>query len=247
MDVNASPAGDPQFRTTHWSLVATARAAETPAVRAALDALCQAYWVPLYAFARRSGYDVHTAQDLVQGFLAEALEKGTFGEADPDRGRFRTFLLAAFRHHAGHERERAAAQKRGGDRVLLSLDFDDGERRYALEPAGGLGAEAIYERRWALTLLDRALERLAAGQRSGTAERAERFEALRPFLGGGRGLPYREVGLRLGMSETAVKVAVHRLRAKFRDCLRGEIADTVSDPELVDDEIARLMEAVRGS
>ena len=107
--------------------------------------------------------------------IAEALEKGTFGEADPDRGRFRTFLLAAFRHHAGHVRERAAAQKRGGDRTILSLDFEDGERRYALEPAGGLDPEATYERRWALTLLDRALDRLAEGQRSGTAERAERF------------------------------------------------------------------------
>ena len=129
--------------------------------------------------------------------------------------------------------------------MRLSLDFDDGERRYRLEPADDHTPEDLFERRWALTLLDRALERLAARERArGTAE-AERFEALRPMLTGGPSQPYREIGEQLGLSETAVKVAVHRLRARYRDALRAEIADTVTDPAFVDDEILRLMEAVR--
>ena len=234
----------PQFRTTRWSLIARAGTDDGDA-RSALDALCEAYWYPLYAFARRTGCDEPQAQDLVQGFFAELIEKGAVQQADPERGRFRTFLLAAFRHHASKARAHAAAQKRGGGRAILSLDFTEGERRYRAEPADRLTPDAIYERRWAFTLLDRALERLAAYYRGGTQQQAERFEALRPALGGGPSLPYGKLAEGLGMSETAVKVAVHRMRLRYREILRAEIADTVAHPDQVDDEIHRLLAALR--
>jgi len=232
----------PRFATTRWSLVADAGAAGE---RAILGELCGAYWVPLYVFARRSGHSEDDARDLVQDFFATLIEKDYLAAADRDRGRFRTFLLAAFKNHASKLRERERALKRGGQRTRLSLDFDDGERRYQLEPADDRTPEDLFEKRWALTLLDRALERLAVRERGKGSEQAERFEALRPLLTGGPAQPYRELGEQLGISETAVKVAVHRMRARYRDALRAEIADTVSDPAFVDDEIVRLMQAVR--
>lgn len=242
MSDESAPNASPRFHTTRWSLVADAGAAGE---RVILGELCAAYWMPLYVFARRSGHDEHDARDLVQGFFATLIEKDYLADADRERGRFRTFLLAAFKHHASKERAKEQAQKRGGDRVRLSLDFDDGERRYRLELTDDQTPEDLFERRWALTLLDRALERLAARERARGATEAERFEALRPLLTGGPSQPYREIGEQLGINETAVKVAVHRMRARYRDALRAEIADTVTDPAFVDDEILRLMEAVR--
>lgn len=234
-----------RFRTTRWSLVASASEGTSEAGRAALGELCAAYWYPLYAFQRRRGSDPHEAADMVQGFFAALLEKGYVAQADRDRGRFRSFLMTALSHFASKEWAKAKALKRGGGSVHLSLDFDDGERRYQLEPAGGVSAERLFERRWALTLIDRALERLATEHRRASPEKAERFEALRPFLGGPGAEPYRDVGLRLGMSETAVKVAVHRLKARYRDLLREEIAQTVSSEAEIDEEIRRLMEALK--
>ena len=244
--MHESPAGGARnFHTTRWSLIATAAKGEGDEARAALEELCAAYWYPLYAFQRRRGSDADEASDFVQGFFAALLEKGYVGQADQARGRFRSFLMTALKHFASKEWAKAKALKRGGDRVHLSLDFEDGERRYKLEPEGGLGAEALFERRWALTLLDRSLARLAEEHRGGTSAKAERFEALRPFLGGAGEVPYRDVGLRLGISETAVKVAVHRLRARYRALLRDEIAQTVSDEAEIDAEIRRLMDALR--
>lgn len=237
--------GDAVFRTTRWSLVASVREADPGAARAALEELCRTYWYPLYAFLRRGGSDAEEAADLTQGFFAALVEKDYVGQADRQRGRFRTFLLAALRHYASKERAKAGARKRGGDRTILSLDFEDGERRYRREPADRLTPEAMYERRWALTLLDRALTRLAEHERGGGAARAERFEALRPLLAGEGNETYRQIGERLGMSETAVKVAVHRMRGRYRDILRREIADTVAREEQIDDEIRRLMEVLR--
>ncbi len=236
-----------RFHTTRWSLVAAASSGEGAQARAALEELCAAYWYPLYAFQRRRGSGADEASDFVQGFFAALLEKGYVGQADKERGRFRSFLMTALRHFASKEWAKARALKRGGGQVHLSLDFEDGERRYQLEPEGGLGAEALFERRWALTLLDRTLARLAEEHRSGSPAKAERFEALRPFLAGAGEVPYRDVGLQLGISETAVKVAVHRLRARYRDLLRDEIAQTVSDEAQVDEEIRRLMDALRGA
>lgn len=226
--------------------MAAAAGAPDAASRAALDELLSAYWYPLYAFARRTGHDSHAAQDLVQGFFTALLEKDYVGDADRARGRFRTFLLAAFRHFASKERAKAGAQKRGGDRRILSLDFDDGERRYALEPAAGDTPEVLYERRFAHALLDRALARVAAAYRRKGPAQAERFQALRPVIVGGPAQPYAEIGARLGLSETAVKVAVHRLRKRYGEALRAEIAETVEDPTAIDDEIRRLLSVLHG-
>jgi RNA polymerase sigma-70 factor (ECF subfamily) len=236
-----------QFHTTRWSLVATASSGEGQAARAALEELCAAYWYPLYAFQRRRGSDADEAADMVQGFFVALLEKGYVAQANRERGRFRAFLMTALKHFASKEWAKARALKRGGGQVHLSLDFEDGERRYQLEPAGGVDAERLFERRWALTLLERSLERLAQEHRQTSADKAERFEALRPFLAGAGEAPYRDVGLRLGISETAVKVAVHRLRARYRAVLRDEIAQTVSGESEIDGEIRRLMDALRGA
>ncbi len=233
------------FHTTRWSLVAAAREGEGEPARAALEELCAAYWYPLYAYLRRRGNDADESADLVQGFFATLLEKGYVGQADPERGRFRGFLSVALKHYASKERAKQRAQKRGGGRVHLPLDFDDGERRYSLEPEAGGTPESFYERQWALTLLDRVLERLAANQRAGRPAKAERFEVLRPYLAGAGDVPYRDVGDQLAMSETAVKVAVFRLRARYRDMLREEIAQTVETEAEIDDEIRRLIDAVR--
>lgn len=231
------------FDSTRWSLVATA-SGDGETARTALGELARAYGYPLYAFARRLGRSPEDAQDLVQSFFQEVIEKHALERADPRRGRFRTFLLTAFRNHASKRREHDAALKRGGGARMLSLDLEDGEARYALEPSGGLEAERLFERRFALVLLDRAMARLAERYRSGSAAKAERYEALRPYLDG-EGPPYRVVGERLGLSETAVKVAVHRLRGHFREALRAEVADTIADPAGVDDEIRDLMRAIR--
>ena len=212
--------------------------------RAALESLCTAYWFPLYAFERRRGAGPEEAQDLVQGFFAELLEKDYLRQADRERGRFRTFLITAFRHFASKEREKARAEKRGGGRTPLPLDFADGESRYLREPADDRTPERIFERRWALTLLDEALGRLRGEHRA--AGREDLFEALQGTLGGGtaEASSYAEVGARLGMSEGAVKVAVHRLRRRYREILRASIAETVADPSEVDDEIRHLLAAL---
>jgi len=240
------PSGGGRFQTTRWSIVVAAAGEEgAPAEREALESLCGAYWYPLYAFARRRGSDAHEAQDHVQGFFSVLLEKGYLRDADRERGRFRTFLIAAFRHFVSKEREKARALKRGGGRKRLSLDFERGEERYSLEPADDRTPEVVFERRWALTLLDRVLELLREEHRA--AGRLDLFDALSPFLAGGSPLPtHRAAGEALGMSEGAVKVAVHRLRRKYRDTLRAEIARTVADPADVDAEIRHLMEALAG-
>jgi RNA polymerase sigma factor (sigma-70 family) len=238
------PPGAARFATTRWSLVVSAGSDSSPEGRAALESLCAAYWYPLYAFERRGGTAAEDARDMVQGFFAELLEKDYLAQADRERGRFRTFLITAFRHFASKARERERALKRGGGRPNLPLDFEDGESRYLREPSDERTPERLFERRWALTLLDEAMARLRAEHAA--AGRGELFEALRGCLGaGGRETgPYAGIGARLGMSEGAVKVAVHRLRRRYRDVLRAAIAETVADPSEVDDEIRHLMEAL---
>jgi len=234
------PPGGARFRTTRWSLVVAAGTAEGTEGRAALETLCAAAWFPLYAFARRGGSPPADAADLVQGFFADLLERQGIAAADPERGRFRTFLLAAFRHFASKERERARALKRGGGRVL-PLDFSDGESRYLAEPVDDRTPESLYERRWALALLDRVLEDLGAAYAGG---RAPLFEVLRPWLAGGDPPSHAEAAARLGLSGGAVKVALHRLRKRYRDLLRAAIAETVASPEEVEDEIRHLLGAL---
>ena len=237
------PAGGGRFATTQWSVVVAAAGADAPDARRALESLCAAYWYPLYAFARRRGAGAHEAQDLVQGFFAVLLEKDYLAQVDRDRGRFRAFLKTAFGHFTSKERERAKAQKRGGDLLHLSLDFQRGEERYSLEPADVTTPEAVFERRWALTMLDRVVGMLktefsAAGNQA-------LFAALLPFVAGGAPLPaHRETADALGMTEGAVKVAVHRLRRRYRTLLRQAVADTVSDPADVDAELHHLIESL---
>lgn len=241
---DGAPRGSARFATTRWSVVLATRgdAAES---RAALETLCASYWYPLYAYARRRGRTAEDAADLVQGFFLVILRRGGLASADPERGRFRTFLLTAFQRHASHERDREQALKRGGGRVRLPFEIDDGERRYTMEPADDRTPEALFERRWALALLDRAVARLREDQ-GGTD--AARLDALLPHVygndGGAGARPYGEIASSLGMSEGAVKVAVHRLRKRFRDVLREEVSHTVEGPDEVDDELRRLIGAL---
>jgi RNA polymerase sigma-70 factor (ECF subfamily) len=217
---------------------------ESPEAQAALATLCQIYWYPLYAFVRRLGHPPDDAQDLTQEFFARLLEKHYLRAADPERGRFRSFLLSAFKHFLSRERDRAKARKRGGGRKVLSLDFETGESRYNLEPAHEVTAEKIYERRWALTLLDQVLTRLR--EEFYQAKRREEFDHLKAYLTGeATTLSYRAVASQLGMTEGAVKVAVHRLRRRYRELVREEIAQTVAGPEDVDEELRRLFAAIR--
>lgn len=238
--------GDPQFHTTHWSLIVAAAREPSETSQAALEDLCQAYWYPVYAFIRRRGHNAEDSRDLAQEFFATLLEKGYLADADPERGRFRAFLLTAVARFVGKEREKATAQKRGGGRQTLSLNFDDGEARYQHEPSHDWTPERIFERRWALTLLDRTLAQLRHEHE--LAGKLPLFKALKVFLTGEAGAPpLRQVAESLGMTEGAVKVAIHRLRQKYRESLRAEIAQTVAAQEDVDDELATLLVALRGS
>ena len=238
------PSGWRSFATTHWSVVLAAAHDSRPEAAASLATLCETYWYPLYYYIRRRGYRAEEAQDLTQAFFATLLEKGSLKVADPDRGRFRSFLLASLNHFLANEWDRARARKRGYGRTL-SLDVEDAESRYALEPADHLTAERLFERRWALTLLDLVVAQLR--QECAREGKERLFDRLKAFLGGAAaGAPYSQAAADLGMTEAAVKMAVHRLRRKYRRLLRAEIAQTVSSPEQVDDEIRHLFDALEG-
>lgn len=233
-----------RFATTRWSLVLAAGDSKSPRWREALETLCQAYWPAVYAYVRRRGHDAVEAQDLTQGFFTQLLEKHYLKDARRERGKFRSFLLTAVKNYLTNEWDRARAQKRGGENVPLSLDFDIVENQYNLEPADQETPDKIFEKRWALTLLERIMNRLREElQASGNRERAER---LLPFLTEDKAdLPYKQVGQELGMSESAVKVAIHRMRKRYGALLRAEIGDLVDRPDEVDQEI-RYLFAVLG-
>jgi RNA polymerase sigma-70 factor (ECF subfamily) len=243
--MSSSQAASPEFQTTHWSLVVAAAEQGNETAKLALADLCQAYWYPLYAFLRRRGESVDDSADLTQAFFATLLEKGYLADADPQRGRFRSFLLTAISRFASKEHDRAAAQKRGGGTTTLSLDFQDGERRYQREPADNWTPERVFERRWALTLLDRTLSRLRQDHEA--AGKLTFFEAFKGFLTADcfPG-PLRQIGEQLGITEGAAKVAVHRLRQKYRELLRAEIAQTLDAAEDVENELGLLLSALRG-
>jgi RNA polymerase sigma factor (sigma-70 family) len=232
------------FATTRWSMVLAAGKGESPDAHAALATLCKRYWYPLYAFVRRSGHQPADAQDLTQEFFARLLEKQYLRAADPERGRFRSFLLSAVKHFLSKERDRAKARKRGGGRKVFPLDFEAGESRYSLEPSHEVTAEKVYERRWALTLLDQVFARLR--EEFDRASKRNEFDHLKGYLTGEAAtLSYRDVAAELGTTEGAVKVAVHRLRRRYRELVREEIAHTVAGPEDVDEELRRLFAAIR--
>ena len=241
----ASAARPEEFATTRWSLVLDAGRNSSAGSRRALADLSRIYWYPIYVFIRRRGSTVEDAQDLTQEFFAELLEKATLRVADPERGRFRSFLLAAVTNFLAKQRRKAGARKRRGNRPLLSLDLATAEQRYALEPSHELTAEKIFERRWAMTLLEHVIAGLKG--EATAAGKLRQFDLLAPFLGGSRQtVPYATIARQLNLTEGAVKVAVHRLRRRCRELLRAEIAQTVADPAEIDDELRALFATVRG-
>jgi RNA polymerase sigma factor (sigma-70 family) len=240
---NSGDAADRRFSTTHWSVILAAGASPSPGSQEALEKLCNTYWYPLYSYLRRRGYDAHQAQDCTQGFFAAVLQKRALARVGPEHGKFRSFLLASLNHFVADERDKAAAQKRGGGRETISLDVEDAETRYRLEPMHELTPEKLFEKSWSLTVLHNAMARLKA--EFAEPGRQELFESLKPHLPAGRGpASYQDVAARLGMTEGAVKMAVHRLRARYRQLVRDEIAQTVSTPAQVDEEIRDLFAAL---
>ncbi len=236
--------GPREFETTHWSLVAAAKPGEEGRSRAreALGELCRAYWYPLYAFARYRGHSADDAQDLTQAFFTRILETDGFACADPDRGRFRSYLLGAMKHFLANDWHRGRALKRGGGETILELDAFGPAARRALEPAAADDPDSGFEREWARETTARALERHRV--ESEDRGKAEQFEALRGSLTGDEP-PRSETAARLGLSEGAVKVAIHRLRQRYRAILRAVIAETVADPDEIDDEMRHLVNALR--
>ncbi len=233
------------FVTTHWSVVLAARRSDTTRAQAALARLCQAYWYPLYAYVRRRGHSPPDAQDLTQEFFARLLEQNWLAQADRERGRFRSFLLAAMSHFLANEWDKARAQKRGGAAQFVPLQLGTAETRYGQEPADPLTPEQLYERRWALALLDEVLNALR--KEYAAAGTAELFDALKPCLVGDRqAQPYAALAAQLSMTEGAVKVAVHRLRQRYRQLLREEITNTVASPEEASEEMHHLFTVLAG-
>lgn len=227
------------FQTTHWSVVLQAGQGRSPERSAALEKLCRTYWYPLYAFIRRQGYSEEDAQDLTQQFFASLLERNDFGRVDPSKGKFRTFLLASLSHLLSNERDRARAVKRGGGQRPLSLDELEPEQRYRLEPASELSPDRFFDIRWAMTIMERALANLRA--ESTASGKTALFEGVKRYLTEepGRG-DYAEAGRRLDLTGQAVAVAVHRLRHRYRELVRAEVAQTVSSPLDLEEEMRHL-------
>ncbi len=228
------------FGTTSWSTILAARNAPSQESRQALEALCQAYWYPVYAFVRRQGYDADEARDLTQAYFAALIEKGYLEDYDPSRGRFRVFLQASIGHFLSKERDKARTWKRGGRAEILSLDRDAGESRYLVEPVDRMTPEEIFERRWALTVLQRALDRLRSEQAA--SDRSHEFERLEAVLTGQEPrVSYRQVAADLATTEGAIKTTVQRLRQRLGRLLRDAIEETVASPDEVDDEVRHLL------
>jgi RNA polymerase sigma factor (sigma-70 family) len=233
-----------QVATTQCGRVLAARDGTDSEARAALEFLIRTYWEPLYAFIRSRGHDPDEASDLTQAFFTDLLERKALAHVDPEKGRFRSFLLASLRNFLSHDHDRRQAIKRGGATFTDSLDIEAGERRYAKHLTDGQTPDDVFERRWAMTVLDRAIERLS--REAAEASSDGHFDELRPYLTSREpGLPYRELATELGLSESAIRVAVHRLRKHYGDCLRAEIADTVADPAEIDDEVRHLLTSLR--
>lgn len=245
MSTTAPEVRRPVFVTTHWSVVLAAGRSDTTRSRDALARLCQTYWYPLYAYVRRRGYSAHDAQDLTQGFFARILEKHSIACADPERGRFRSFILTAMNNFLGQEWEKARAQKRGGGSEVLSLDLAQAEQRYDLEPATSETPDKDFDKKWALALLESVMAQLEGEYLH--ENKPDLFNALKQTLTGAReSQPYADLAKQLDTTEAAIKVAVHRLRRRYRELLQSEIANTVSSPDEVKEEMRHLFAALIG-
>jgi RNA polymerase sigma factor (sigma-70 family) len=238
------PRGAAQFATTLWTVVLNAGELASPHAQAALEKLCKAYWYPLYWFVRRQGHDVDAAHDLTQAFFYYLIEKNAIQAADRNRGRFRTFLLTALKRFMANEWHRSQRQKRGGGAILFSLDGMDAEERYSREPADQQTPEAIFDRHWAQALVEQVMARLRAEfVESG---QAQRFDLLNAFLLDDDAGSQAEAAEKLGMTESALKSALHRMRQRYHQMFRTEIGNTVASPADVDDEIRELFAVLGG-
>ncbi len=245
-DESAGPQGGAGFTTTHWSVVLAAAKPESRQATAALETLCRSYWYPLYAYVRRRGCGPEDAQDLTQDFFVQLLRKNYPARADRAKGRFRSFLLHALSQFLADQRERAAALKRGGGQVFLALDQESPEERYRLEVPDTLTPEKLFERRWAQTVLDRAQTRLR--DEFVAASKGETYAVLQAFGPGEQSsISYADAAVRLGLSESAVKSLIHRLRRRHRELVREEIAHTVPTVAEIDEELRHLVAVLRGS
>ena len=235
--------GRGSFATTRWSLIALAGVGQSPDAVRALNELCQTYWYPLYCYIRRRGSAPADAEDLVQGFFAQLLEKDLFGQADPHKGRLRGFLLSSLRYYLSDERKSASTEKRGGQIKFLPIDTTDAEARYAGEPADNASPDRLFERRWAALILQRAVATL--GEMWSKEGKGDLYAALSPHLFNQLdGSTTTNIALRFGMSESNVKVSLHRLRERYRAELRREIAETVTSESELEAEIAALRAAL---
>jgi len=230
------------FETTRWSVVRAAASTQPSQARQALEILCSTYWYPLYAYVRHRGNSAEDAKDLIQEFFVRFLEKDCLKDVDPAKGKFRSFLLASVNHFLSNERDRAKALKRGGGVTFLPLDFTAAEERHVRGSAQDLSPEKLFDRAWALTLLESALARLR--REYAESGKGAHFDRLKGALTGEDRVPYSELGAELGLSEGAVKVAIHRLRHRYRDVLLDEIAQTLAEGESMDEEFQYLLSAI---
>ena len=238
----SKPSGASRFNETHWTTVIAAGRKDSRAGDA-LQKLCRVYWYPLYAFVRRQGHSRHDAEDLTQAFFAQLLARDDLATVDREKGRFRSFLLASMKHFLANEWDKARAQKRGGGKQILSINFEDSESKYSVEPTHNITPDKLYDRRWAMTVLDRVTARLR--EEMCEEGKIEQFEQMKIFLAGGKGeIRYAKVAENLGISEISVKTAVHRLRKRYRQLLHAEIANTVETKQDVEQELRYLLAAL---
>jgi len=233
------------FATTHWTAVLAAGHSGSQQAEVALEELCRTYWYPLYAFVRRQGHSREDAEDLTQGFFARLLEKNYLEGVTSDKGKFRSFLLTALKRFMANEWDHANRQKRGGGVTLLSLDWQDAENRYQINPSHDLSPDKLYDRAWAMVALERVITRLGDEYRAGG--KGNQYEQLKPFLMMGKSnLPYAQAGATLNLSEGAVRVVVHRFRRRYRELLREEITQTLANPAQAEEEMRALFSALSG-
>lgn len=240
--MNPSPHSNDFFATTRWTMVLAAGKSGTPQSAEALEALCQAYWFPLYAYVRRRGRTKEDAEDLVQAFFADLLARRDFAKTDGERGKFRAFLLASLKNFLANEWDKSRRLKRGGDITHFALDWQSADTQFQIADSAQASPDEAFDREWALALLARVIERLRG--ECAADGKAGRFEALKVYLTAGKGqIPYAEAAAGLSMDEGAVRVAVHRLRKRYRELLREEVAQTLVDPAMVGEELAVLLGA----